>query len=243
MRIIDKNTDFYDYLQNVYRDATLTFDRTDSFLLTKKEMCDYLNMGIHVNKLCFCLLQVCNTFWLFLIEVTKTVSESNDMPTDYEVELLSTWKNYSKQRALCKLDLIRFDWTITRNLRVSQLSKMCGSKHVYGYDTAGIVEKTSILVDAVNTNNYEVKRSINKHTVYLDGWRLDKDNRRIEKHLPLLKASGLAGCIDPQEIYLSFEEYFSLEKTDSERTESIGITDKEKIENHGFDVKASFRGK
>lgn len=243
MRIIDKNTDFYDYLQNVYRDTTLTFDRTDSFLLTKKEMCDHLNMGIHTNRLHFCLLQVCNTFWLFLIEVTKTVSESNDMPVDYEVELLSTWKNYSNQRVLCKLNLIRFNWTLTRNFRLSQLPKMRGGRYVYGYNKTSIVEKASILVDAVNTNNYEIKRSINKHTVYLDGWRQDKDNRRIEKHFPLLKASGLAGCIDPQEIYLSFEEYFSLEKTDSERTESVGITDKEKIENHGFDVKTSFRGK
>jgi len=32
-----------------------------------------------------------------------------------------------------------------------------------------------------------------------------------------------------------------LEKTASERRESIGLTDIEKIENHGFDKKVSFR--
>ncbi len=53
----------------------------------------------------------------------------------------------------------------------------------------------------------------------------------------------MAGCINPLDIYLAFDEYFSLEKQAQERTESVGITDKERIENHGFDVKTSFRGK
>jgi hypothetical protein len=45
------------------------------------------------------------------------------------------------------------------------------------------------------------------------------------------------------DIYNAFEEYFSLERTSTERTESVGLTDKEKITNHGFDTKISFRGK
>ena len=42
MRIIDKNTDFYDYYQNMYPDNSLTFDRTDSFILSKDDLCRYL---------------------------------------------------------------------------------------------------------------------------------------------------------------------------------------------------------
>ena len=64
-----------------------------------------------------------------------------------------------------------------------------------------------------------------------------------EKHISLLKSCGLASCIEPLDIYLAFEEYFSTEKTAAERTESAGLTDKERIENHGFDLKESFRGK
>jgi len=45
------------------------------------------------------------------------------------------------------------------------------------------------------------------------------------------------------DIYLAFEEYFATQITNNERTESTGLTDKEKIENHGFDTKVSFRGK
>lgn len=29
MRIIDKNTDFYDFYQNIYRDDSVTFDRCE----------------------------------------------------------------------------------------------------------------------------------------------------------------------------------------------------------------------
>ena len=239
MRIIDKNNDFYDYLQNVYRDDSVTFDRTDSFVLTKEEVCDYMPCCDELigNKWCFCLLQVCNRFWLFLIEVTKSIKEY-DTPTDYTAELLDTWNDYSKQRVLCNLGLMRFDWwEIGRYFRRGK-----GFAN-YDYDKTKFHEKSSILVDAINTKNFEVYRSIDCHTIFLDGWRADEEHRKIEKHIPLLKASGFAGCIDPLDIYLSFEEYFSLEKTASERIESVGLTDKEKIENHGFDTKISFRGK
>ena len=40
MRIIDKNADYYDFWQGVYRDDSITFDRTDSFALTKELVCD-----------------------------------------------------------------------------------------------------------------------------------------------------------------------------------------------------------
>ena len=239
MRIIDKNTDFYDYLQNIYRDNSTTFDRTDSFVLTKSNVCEHLYTCDRLigGVFSFCLLQVCNKFWLFLIEVTKKVKGS-EKPSDYAAELLTSWNDYSKERVLCNLSLIRFDWwEVGRYFRTGR-----GFSN-YSYDKAKFHEKFNILVDAINTNNYEVYRDMNSHTIFLDGWRNDEDNRRIEKHIPLLKASGFAGCIDPLEIYLAFEEYFSLEKTASERTASIGITDKEKIENHGFDVKTSFRGK
>ena len=98
-------------------------------------------------------------------------------------------------------------------------------------------EKKSILVDAVDTNNHRVESRIDGQRVNIGG------DQWVEKHIPLLKACGLGSCIDPMDIYLAFEEYFSLEKAAAERTESVDLTDKERIENHGFDVKDSFRGK
>ena len=51
MRIIDKNTDYYDYLQNVYPDDSVVFDRTDSYILHKKDLCEYMYVFRQDNRL------------------------------------------------------------------------------------------------------------------------------------------------------------------------------------------------
>lgn len=175
----------------------------------------------------YVLLQICNTFWLFLVEITKRTE--NDWPLDYTVELLTTWKNYVKARRLIKLDIISFDMHVNMSLYHDRFGS--------GYDKSKIMSKADILAQAVDTNNYRVDDSINKHRI------INGDNTEVEKHIPLLKACGIGSCIDPLEVFLSFEEYFSLERASSERTASIGLTDAEKIGNHGFDAKTSFRGK
>lgn len=241
MRIIDKNTDFYDFWQNVYPDTSITFDRTDSFLLTKEIFCEHLHVSRNRYRFIkdykshnFVLLQVCNSFWLFLAEITKETEYG--IPKDYTIELLTTWKNYNKPRCLVKLDVIDFDWHVD--------SALYRDRYYKTYDKAKIKDKTKILIQAVDTNNFRVIDSINRHTIYKGSYdtRFSGHNT-IEKHIPLLKACGIGNCVDPLEIYLAFEEYFSLEKTSSERTTSIGLTNNEKIGNHGFDVKTSFRGK
>lgn len=234
MRIIDKNTDFYDYWQTVYQDNLITFDRTDSFLLTKDIFCKYMYTISDRHRFikdfkphAFVSLQVCNSFWLFLAEVTKETNVG--IPTDYTIELLTTWKNYNKPRCLMKLDVISFDRHVD--------SALYRGKNYKAYDKTKIKNRTDVLVQAVDTNNFCVDRSVNKHIIYRG------DDTKVEKHIPLLKACGIGNCIDSLEIFLAFEEYFSLEKTSSERTTSIGLTNNEKIENHGFDVRTSFRGK
>ena len=238
MRIIDKNNDFYDYLQNVYRDGSITFDRTDSFVLTKEDMCRRLTYvdsnyqkNISVGDANFVLLQVCNTFWLFLTEVTEV--SSNNHIHNYSPILVSTWKDYSKPRTLIQLNIIKFSIEVRRTLYVNRKNW----REKLKYDKAKVQKRQDTLVRAIATNDYEVESKINRCSVSLAG-----DNW-VDKHIPLLKASGFASCIDPLDIYLSFEEYFSLGKTASERIESVGLTDREKIENHGFDTKVSFRGK
>lgn len=233
MRIIDKNTDFYDYLQNVYHDTSLTFDRTDSFVLTKELMCDYLYFRRRyvrlssLDKFSFCLLQIGNTFWLFLIEVTE-ISDL-DRPTDYKIDLLETWKNFDKPRVLTKLELIEFSYSIEYQLTIKEGYLRSG------FNTEKIFNKTDMLIKAVDTNDYRITKEIKEHTVYVGG------NEKVVKHIPLFKACGIANCVDPLDMYLAYEEYFSLEKTASERRDPIGTTDKDRVESHGFDLKTSFR--
>ena len=233
MRIIDKNTDFYDYWQNVYPDSSFTFDRTDSFVLTKEIFCEHLPIFRDRHRYVkdykphsFVLLQVCNTFWLFLAEITKETHY--ECPEDYTIELLAVWKNYNKPRRLIKLDVISFDWQVA--------SALYRDKYYGAYDKTKIKNRTDILIQAIDTNNFRVYSSVNNYMIYRG------DNKKVAKHIPILKACGIGNCVDSQEIYLAIEEYFSLEKSSSERTTSIGLTNNEKIENHGFDVKTSFRG-
>ena len=226
MRIIDANTDYYDYLQNVCPDASLVFDRRDSFLLTKQFFCEHLKYEYtpYGNKDNFALLQICNTFWLFRINIVKT-DEYRYRPVEYVMELLRTWKNYDKERKLISLDVIDFKYSI-----------------YYLFNRKNIKDKQKIfdaLEQAVNNNDYRILSSINRFTVYPG----NDPTRKIEKHIPLLKACGIANLIDPMDVFLAFEEYFSLEKTSSERRDPVGATDIDKIESHGFDVKTSFRGK
>ena len=238
LRIIDKNTDFYDYIQNIYRDDSVTFDRTDSFLLTKEMFCDCLgSVGNRyrysswndIEGDYYALLQVGNAFWLFYIEVTEWGGTYKDKPKAYTIDLLATWKNYDKERKLVSLDIVSFGYSV--------------NKLYYKYRDNGATRKASTqkavnnFINAINTNDYKVEDSLNKKIIY------NGDGTKIEKHIPILKACGISSCVDPMEIYLAFDEYFSLEKQSTERIASLGITDKEKIENHGFDTKISFRGK
>lgn len=221
MRIIDKNTDFYDYIQNIYKDDTFTFDRRDSFLLTKQMMCDSLYVGYwrgwraehHHETYNYILLQICNSFWLFKVNFIK-LSDDYTKVEEYQFELIKQWKDYDKPRKLCALDRIGF--------------------YYFGLKYKDITP--DILIQSIHTNDYKQKKDLTIYETY-------NGSEKVTKHIPLLKACGIADCVDPQDIYLAFEEYFSLEKSDSERREPLGITDLDKVESHGFDKKISFRGK
>lgn len=229
MRIIDKNVDFYDYQQEVYQDASNVFDRTPSFLLTKQLICDALDRRDRWDRSVdrFLLLQICNAFWLFHVEITKFDGQwrDSDTPVDYNIELVATWKNYNKSRCLIKFYSIGLDYDISHLIA----NRYDIKQHLHILDKDKMYKNKDAIIQSIDTNNYRV-------------WKVLADSTKCEK-IPILKACGVAKLIDPLEIYLAFDEYFSLEKQVKERTASVGITDKEKIENHGFDNKTSFRGK
>lgn len=231
MRIIDKNTDFYDFYQNIYRDNNLTFDRTDSFILSKEDLSkafyydDYMYSHLRKDRkrFSFILLQVGHTFWLLMSEILEV--DTYDNPTKYNLELLTKWKNYDIPRQKIALNIIRFPYRIVSSYNTKEK----------------IYEKIPTIMQAVNNNEYEVYRDLCQYRFYRGDWNCNGSTQYEIRHIPILKESGLASHIDPLDIYLAFEEFFSLEKTDSERRESKGLTDREKVENHGFDKRTSFR--
>lgn len=93
MRIIDKNKDFYDYFQDY--DSDVVFDRRNSYIITKDDICRLMDKYSWEYKDGDCLLlQIGYTNWLILLKAT--IDEKTDMITDYSVELVEKWKDYNK---------------------------------------------------------------------------------------------------------------------------------------------------
>lgn len=238
MKIIDKNTDYYDYLQFVNSDDSFTFDRTDSYELTKDILRSYLvvherrQYGIKPREKTtpykFLLMQIGSTFWLFLIAIEAERNGNFIVVKDYSMTLLKSWKNYNKPRELIKLSLIDFSW----KYRIPQHLGCFFDD--YEYDA--IIKSLDVLINAIDTNDFSKEKVIEKHLVY-------NGNTLIEKHIPLLKSCGISLLVMPEDIYNAFDEYFSMEKAAAESTVAEGTTNNDKIKNHGFDTKTSFRGK
>lgn len=228
MRIIDKQQDYYDYLQNT--SDKLVFDRRGSYLLTKEMICERLNSN-HVytrSDYRFLLFQCGAYYWLLLAKITEYKDGSD--PADYELELLAGWKNYDKPRELLKLDLISFhtQFWMWKGFASGELA----------YDK--VKSNVEVLQKAIDNKSYSHEYTICQ---YVKGVECKNDLNRETRTAPLLKACGIGSLIDPVAMFCAVEEYFSMEKTASETTEAKGATNDDKIIMHGFDTKTSFRGK
>ena len=205
MRIIDKNKDYYDFVQFEHYDDAFTFDRSKSYVMTKQDILDRLRMKTYrfdVNKR-YLLLQICHTFWVFELNVNFN---NMGMAEDYIIESVQTWSNYNSNRELMKLSTIDFPWR----------------------------SKASDFINLVDRKDYKEYYIYDKFYIY-------KGNEKEERNLPILREIGIASFVDAHDIYNALEMYFSEEKTASERTEPLGMTNEDKIISHGFDIKSSFR--
>ncbi len=226
MRIIDKNHDFYDYLQDAT--DTLIFDRRSSFLLTKEQVCQKISLVTKYNKPqngdCRLILMQCGaTFWVFQAIITET---QNAMPTQYELKQLVCWKNYDKPLRLLTIETIRL---------LGFYSKL------YGFLKDNTIHNhTDAMIDKINKNDYVVENTISE---YIKSTSHKNEFIQEKLTIPILKACGISDIVDPLEIFCAIEEYFSLLKSASETTEAKGVTNNDKIIMHGFDTKTSFRGK
>lgn len=237
MRIIDKNRDYYDYLADPT--DTLVFDRRNSWLITKEDICKAITYS-NDEKHAFFLLQCGGNYWLFFATATEIKRDNGfHKVTNYSLELLSTWKNYDKPLKLLNLTAIEFNsmW----------------SYRVFDYkDRSRILLEDAVrknaayFIDAILHGDYRVTSNFSQtyeDTYDSKGRYLGYNARKKVEMFPILKACGIANLIDPETMYYAIDEYFSLMKTASEKSEAEGTTNNDKIINHGFDTKTSFRGK
>lgn len=228
MRIIDKQNDYYDYLQD--NEDTLVFDRRGSRLLTKDEIKDtverVLNSYYHVPH-AFLLLQCGASYWLLFVEGTdieKRTGFTGPVETvdNYNIWVVSKWKEYNQPLKLLNLQAITFNQSWKYKIYDVDYYRRKVTRTLV-YDR--LMESSQALQEAVIHKDYEL---------FI--------NFSISGYL-LLKGSGIPNVIPPEEIYGAIDEYFSLKKTAAESTVAEGTTNNDKIKNHGFDTKTSFRGK
>ena len=72
-----------------------------------------------------------------------------ERPVDYTVELLTSWKNYHKERRLISLDIVSFTPEVTRLFCSRTLAE----------------ESIRRLIQAIDINDFRVEDSINKFSI------------------------------------------------------------------------------
>jgi len=225
MRIIDKNTDYYDYLQD--REDPLVFDRRGSFLLTKELFCKGLNSGWYSGtgrQFRPVLLQCGATYWLII--VTAKAWDKFYNVTEYELNVVASWKNYDKPRAIIRMNLLHFPDPFIWDYYYNSLDE--------------IIADVDVLKSAIDHNNIQYLTEIHKAVKVTD---YKNAGIREMQEYPILTACGISNLIPAEDIYNALDEHFALNKSDAESTVAEGTTNKDKIVNHGFDTKVSFRGK
>lgn len=235
MKIIDKNKDYYDYLQYQLKDDKYTFDRRSSYNLSKEEFMESLTGISLTERLAHCghgddrqfILQVGANYWFMNLHITGYRYDGPcGYANGYTLELIDHWVDFNKPRVALKLSCITFYF---HTLSVGGILNMA---------LVDIHDKKVLkaIKEAVRAYDYKIV------TTY-DSFSINRNGESEKKTIPILQHIGIPSIIPAEDIYRALEEHFNLLVTESERSESIGLTNKEKIVNHGFDLKTSFRGK
>lgn len=236
MRIIDKNHDFYDYLQDP-TDNRIIFDRRNSFLLEKKHVCkamkvtDINQYSSYMNKYWTLELQCGVMFWKFTLIATEYGGEyiypNVQSPINYDVELIESWKDYDAPSKIIDIYVDRSGLDIKRDPKYD--------KYYRYYSKPTRAEREY-------AQNY--KRDYSHRTgECVTSLTVTKYNETKTYDIPILRGCGITHLINPVDVFCSIEEHFSRQITAAERTEPLGATNNDKIIMHGFDTKTSFRGK
>lgn len=158
MRIIDKNTDFYDFYQNIYKDDTTVFDRRDSYDLSKEEFMRSFRVDVRwistkyrsksvYDFTSFLVMHICNTFWLMALTVAKWDKNYGDC-RDYDLELLAKWNDYDVPR-------VKFDLSV-----IQPNYHFLGFR--YDFRDAKTIDAFKL---AIHTNDYKVHERFDRFTI------------------------------------------------------------------------------
>lgn len=140
MRILDKNKDFYDYLQDYESD--IVFDRRGSHILTNEELNFFPLYNRYKVDDVYLLLQIGYTNWLIVekpIKIIKDISGYN-IVKDFSIELIEMWKDYNKS--------IDFKFGEIKN------------RYTIEYLTSKKFNQDLALMDDIKLGNFEYKNNL-----------------------------------------------------------------------------------
>ena len=214
LRIIDKNKDYYDYLAHqADSDDEVTFDRRGSIPLRHEDFFTILSK--HVKEYKYQQYR----YWFFPKE-----------PVEYN-KLFAVRAGVALFLIGLKLEIDESDF---RNC-ILKSYKMELIKTFEDFDYRGKV------LDIVSVECERHYTALNKKK--LEKIKLSEltiENFGLQGGFYILKNIGIPALIPPEKIYYGMETYLFSLKNDR-NCESTGLTDNEKIVNHGFDKKTSFR--
>jgi len=234
MQIIDKNKDFYDFLQFQYGiDKSRTYDRRGSIVLTQSKLInfligDYEKLFINEN-----IINGFNTKYeiQFVLECgnIQYVIGIEDIKASYIAESVIEWEGkYTLLKEFNEFLHIFDVAPVSISLLEINRIQLYGSKryqqHLHDYYRR----------KSKNWNDAKLIDLVNK--IKKDSKKNNSDKLLIN---PILKDSKIPSIVPAEKIMQGLELYFS--SLNEDKTINISLTDNDKLINHGFDKRWSFR--
>lgn len=226
MKILSKYKDYYDYLSGVYgEDPLLILDRRDGKVV--KEHLGAEKITLHIGG--------------YKIDGYKPNQNSTHYKKDkiYWGEELKSIDDYN--------NLEETYWQARAKYRKEPGRKYYHSKHSidWALKIEGINKDDIVFIDLNRRDNdcmffYKLMPDPHNLNKKHDCPIIYKSNTSKEIIFPSLLELGINTVISPEECYDLVSKWLSAKKTEAENHPE-NLTDKQKIENKGFDTKTSFR--
>ena len=217
MYIICKEKDYYDYVGYTNETENITFDRRNMKVYKRgTETFDYSSFGSFINS----VLGDRDEEYLFLwIGYHIYVFKIKASGTRYEYtkynKILSSKFNW-------EVELVdkRICYDVKHNFPIEFMIR----RYRRGWYSQAQLEKE---IKESSVSNWEIER-------------FDNDPFEKDYKVPILKETFVPSFVSAEEAYYAIEEWLISQHNDVNQ-ESRGLTDTDKIVNHGFDKKISFR--
>lgn len=250
MQIIDKYTDYYDYVQNAeYNDKSVIYDRRGALVIGKNT-----DEDSHLSERSFFEMLISDVDILAGIFSKKQFSKKRENITSSVTLALYAGFHlflFEVHYTACKLWENKARRLILKNYEIKYQGSRADYEREEGpplmfvtyeksYDFAKRKEiKRDMLRENLrNVNAYMVGE---KELVSLKARAAGYAEYLYEVYRPfILKETFVPKYVSPEEIFRGVEEYLLYSKREKNQ-ESEGLSDVDKAVNHGFDKKTSFR--